>query len=140
MKQRTPNFAVQRAAERLIGSQFRPYGRDRTGVDCVGVLAYVCTQLGFPYKESRAYDCYDYTGDRMFGLLVDHLPLREVETEQPVAGDVLLFGLGKEKQASHVGVKTSRGFVHVLNNKRGVVHTGFDSLWNRRLIAVFEWV
>lgn len=64
---------IVRVARSYIGTKFRMYGRDRTGVDCVGLLYCVGTDLGVkaenftdyktspePVKLQRMLETYTY--------------------------------------------------------------------------------
>jgi hypothetical protein len=46
---------IVKSARSYIGTKFRLYGRERTGVDCVGLLYCVGHDLGINIKDNRDY-------------------------------------------------------------------------------------
>jgi hypothetical protein len=47
--------AIVRAAKSYLGVRFRHQGRDRTGLDCVGLVVRVCNDLGMAVTDTLDY-------------------------------------------------------------------------------------
>ncbi len=46
---------IVRQARTYIGTRWRQFGRDHSGVDCIGLILAVCHDLGIPYKDRPDY-------------------------------------------------------------------------------------
>lgn len=113
------------AARSYVGVKFRMYGRDRTGLDCVGLLFAAASDVGIKAKDFR-----DYSRNPEVKKLQDMLEAytRPVATKHPVHGYVvklrqLLFPM-------HVGIlAVEKGVVSVINaniKKKYVVEDSWD--------------
>ena len=104
-------------ARALVGTPFRPQGRDSGGLDCVGV----------------ALAAYSFTPDsvrRNYSLRGDHKAeiraflaqcFRRIPKTQVRAGDLMLANVGNEQL--HLCIRTAAGFVHAHARVRRVVET-----------------
>jgi cell wall-associated NlpC family hydrolase len=113
-------------------------GRDRNGLDCVGLFIAAAHDLGM-----FVYDDRNYTRDIDAEYLKRHLLVVcnwiEVGDEKP--GDLLLFEVMKNPQ--HVGVLTAnRTMIHTYEWPGGggkVTETVYDKHWKKRLRGAFRW-
>lgn len=107
-----PNDAAAARARALIGTRFRPQGRSRHGLDCVG-LAAAALGLGEARRD------YGLRGGDLAALEagLGDAGLRRVEAK--MAGDVIVLRAGPGQL--HLGVWTGDGLVHADAGLRRVV-------------------
>jgi lipoprotein Spr len=100
----TANYSER--ARGLVGTPFRPQGRNELGLDCVGLLL-------------STYDIPISTVRRNYRLRGDHRGeiecglrdlFRRVPARHSREGDVMLMIVAVDQ--FHLGVKTAHGFVH----------------------------
>ena len=117
-------------ARALVGTRFRPQGRDESGLDCVGVIV---ATFGSPAGRVRRN--YRLRGNhfaelkREMGALFRAVPRRQVR-----CGDVLLMKVPNDQ--AHLGVRTAKGFVHAHAGIGRVVETPGIPEWP--IIAVYR--
>ena len=107
----------------LVGTPFRPQGRDVTGLDCVGLAMRV-----FELPAETVPDDYRLRGrhlHRATGLLGRFF--RRVSETLGQPGDLLL--LAPRADQLHFAVLTMSGFVHAHAGLRRVVETPGDPGW-----------
>ena len=106
-------------ARSFIGVRFRPQGRDREGIDCVG-LAAVAIGVGAPRDYALRGGCPDRVA-----ALIEAAGLRRVAEGSP--GDLALLQAGPAQL--HVAILTPGGFVHADARMRRVVEVPGDPPW-----------
>lgn len=107
----------------LVGVPFRPQGRDRAGLDCVG-LCLVAYRL--PVEWARAD--YRLRGDfrsEIETFIVRHF--RKIVLRDATPGDLMLMQVGPDQL--HLGIRSQHGFVHADVRLRRVVETPGQPLW-----------
>ena len=113
-----------RRARALVGTRFRPQGRDPAqGLDCIGLclLAYhLPTDFGRNDYRLRG----DHRGEIERAILARFRRLRHAQGRP---GDLLLMVPAADQL--HLGVLTSRGFVHADSRLRRVVETPGEPSW-----------
>ena len=110
-------------ARALVGTPFRAQGRNRRGLDCVGLALAAC---GLPGESVRSD--YRLRGDHRTELkreLLRHF--RRVSRSGRRIGDLILVAVAGDQM--HVGVLTDRGFVHADARLRRVVETPGEPEW-----------
>lgn len=108
-------------ARALIGTRFRPQGRDELGLDCVGLVL-----ATFEIPSDRARRDYRMRGDHLRELLAQlQHHFRKAGRDRP--GDVLLMRLAEDQV--HLGVRTDVGFVHAHAGIGRVVETPGFPAW-----------
>lgn len=124
-----PLIHAERALE-LVGTRFKLQGRDRTGVDCLGVVVLV-----FDLPADALPDDYRLRG-RGFGQVIDQAGqyFRRILPCSCRPGDLLL--LAPRDDQVHFAVQTKGGFVHAHAGLRCVVETPGDPDWP--VMAVFR--
>lgn len=129
----TPDEVV-RVARTWVGVPFRHQGRDRNGVDCVGVPIVVLAELGAVEPD---FEIQDYArrpnGDTLESRLVAHCtPL-----PRPVPG--CLIAIRWEKTLAHVALYTDTDtLIHALERHKEVIEHGFRGMWRTRY-ATGSW-
>lgn len=104
-------------AQALVGTSFRPQGRDMGGLDCVGV---VLATFGIPPDAVRSD--YRLRGDyrrEVRERLEEHF--RRLPKTQLRLGDLMLLAAADDQL--HFAVRTAPGFVHAHAGIRRVVET-----------------
>ena len=104
------------AARAMIGTPFRLQGRDRDGIDCVGLVAMV---HGLTDVAPGVYPLRGTSADEIVAELDRHFRRRKESV--PAAGDVLL--LRPARLQHHLGIWTGAGLVHAHAGLRRVVET-----------------
>jgi murein DD-endopeptidase / murein LD-carboxypeptidase len=117
-------------ARALVGTRFRPQGRDSNGLDCIGVAI---ATFGVPKGSVRRN--YRLRGDHAGearAYLDKHF--RRVPATQLRAGDLMLMEVAEDQL--HVAVRTAAGFVHAHAGLRRVVETPGMPEW--RMLGVYR--
>lgn len=102
---------IANTALQWLGAPFKHQGRNRHGIDCIGVVVEVCRDLGLRAPDGSLlvdHDVSGYSREPAQGLLESMLnallvPVQEGQLYQP--GDVLLFRFARWPQ--HCGIVTS---------------------------------
>ena len=113
-------------ARALVGTRFRPQGRDADGLDCIGVI--VATFAIDPASVRNDYRLRSAATDEFEQAL--RLQFRKVPLRQLRPGDVMLMSI--DAQQVHLGVRTAAGFVHAHAGLRRVVETPGLPQWPLR--------
>jgi hypothetical protein len=104
-------------AQALVGTRFRAQGRGEGGLDCIGL---VLATFGIPPEAVRRD--YRLRGDYVHEIRKQlDIHFRRVPQAKLQAGDVMLLAAGDRQL--HLGVRTTRGFVHAHAGIRRVVET-----------------
>lgn len=115
---------IVRRARALVGSRFRPQGRDpETGLDCVGVIL---SAFAIPAGEVRS----DYRLRGSYRREVEDGLLKRFRRVRCVArraGDVLLCPVGEDQ--IHLAIDCGGSFVHADSRLRRVVETPGTPDW-----------
>ena len=113
-----PSDAASRiaSARALIGTPFRLQGRDRDGLDCIGLIAAV---HGLETDAPRAYALRGTTIDQAMEALDRHFARRSAASLR--VADILLLQPGLPQL--HLGLWTGVGLVHAHAGLRRVVET-----------------
>lgn len=119
---RTPGGEIVRRARSLIGTRFRPQGRGRDGIDCVGLAAFA---LGL--DERRVPQDYSLRGTSTaaVGKVLRACGLEPVAIAAP--GDLALFAPGPAQL--HFAVMTGSGLVHADLGLGRVVERPLPAPW-----------
>lgn len=123
-----------RQARTYLGVPFRHAGRDRQGVDCVGVLICAARDLSLTAWDDRDYSRI-VSPERMRGNLLLFADPMPPAARRP--GDVLLFRI--QGAATHVGLLTEPGaFLHAYQSVGCVCEHALAGKWESRLVEVFR--
>ena len=117
-------------ARALVGTRFRPQGRDRSGLDCVGLAM---ATSGMAADAARRN--YRLKGDHrreVEQVLTRYF--RRVGKREARAGDLLLLRVARDHL--HLAVLTTAGFVHAHAGLGSVVETPGAPEWP--LIGVYR--
>jgi hypothetical protein len=107
----------------LVGVPFRPQGRDRAGVDCVGLCL---ATYRIPAEQVRRD--YRIRGEHQREVMASlENWFRRVGEREGLVGDLLLLAVATDQL--HLAVRTENGFVHADAGLRRVVHTPGNPPW-----------
>lgn len=142
-------------ARAMIGVQYKRLGRDRHGIDCLGLMLHVYERQDTEidacleamsmlegYYGSRAWNkdtaaqAYLECSRLLVAGLTNHLHLSTLEDVQ--IGDVLIFSFkSRDRAPDHAGIYVGKGKVVHADMKRGVIEHSLEGRLERRLVGVF---
>ncbi|MGP9790111.1 peptidase [Roseinatronobacter sp. NSM] len=135
------NARALQIARGWIGTPYRHRAARRgVGADCLGLVRGVwCALYGGAGPDVPPYapDWSEAAGrEPLWAALRTHL----VETARAGDGQVLLFRLGPNAMAKHLGVQSRGGgaFIHACP-RAGVVEAPLSAPWARRIVARFDF-
>lgn len=117
-------------ARSWVGVPWVHQGRNRNGVDCIGLLLVTCWALGLSDYD---VDGYGRTPDGDF--MRRECARLMTETRNPCPGDVVVMRFSREPQ--HVGILTERGLLHSWAVPGRVVEVTMPDAWQRRVVAAY---
>lgn len=129
-------------ARKLIGTPWHHQGRNRYGVDCVGMVLLAFRNAGIDYAALVGIEDTARYGRRPPIDIERALPRYCAERiAQPIPGALIFFQWEPENLPRHQGIATERGtFVHA--NATGVakrvVETPWRDPWRRRTHSVWK--
>lgn len=129
----TTRAEIVAAARSYLGVRWHHQGRNRAGLDCIGLVIAVAHDLGL-----SDYDIGGYArvpdGKTLRATMCEQMDLLKRE---PLPGDVLLFAF--QRTPLHTAIRTDTGMIHAFANKRMVIEHGFDAIWRSRLVCAFGY-
>jgi cell wall-associated NlpC family hydrolase len=114
-----------------VGVPFRHQGRDRRGIDCVGLPIVVMQALGAirPDFEATDYPRLPYRDQLLQGILRHCNPV-----PAPIPG--CLVAIKWRRTLAHVAIYSNTGtLIHALQRNGAVVEHGFRGRWLSRLVV-----
>jgi cell wall-associated NlpC family hydrolase len=133
----TPDDVVS-AARIAIGTPFKHQGRTvGAGLDCAGLLAYVCTTLGQIVIEQPGYARRPSNG--LLESALDSQPSIVRVLGKPQSGDFVLMKFETDKAPSHLGIVAGKKLIHSWAVARKVCEHDFDAEWQRRVVRVYRF-
>lgn len=123
------------AARSYVGVPFYHAGRDRNGIDCIGLIACVAKDLGYAFKDNRNYSPKGSYPELMADGISQFCTKREGLDYS--VGDVLLF---KVKRLYHMGIVTGDNLmVHCAFTHPGVTVETSIGRYGKFIDSVWEW-
>lgn len=127
-------------AREYLGTPYHHQGRLKgVGIDCVGLLWGVASELGLPIHNSCDYTRYP-TRD---GRLVRELSLSLAPYASPAEarpGDVLVFWIaGRSQRPQHTALLTGEGILHCYSDVGRVVEHGLSPWWRERIHSAWSF-
>jgi len=133
---------IEREARKVVGAPWVHQGRDITaGVDCLGVLIFVCQNLGVDIQD---YTNYSREPDGVQILSEMRKYFNEIPLEESREGDILIFRMAGEHLPRHVGIITKGTNEYMLVHSievRSTGHTVEETLrrWMRFRTNAFQF-
>ena len=117
------------------GVPYLHQGRNKGGVDCIGLIVAVLMDLDI---HDFSYACnYSIYPDGQ--TLIDRVAEHCTATANPQPGDLLIFRIRKAPQ--HCAILSSRNgeetLIHAYQGVEYVSEHGFDAKWRSRLVQAF---
>lgn len=124
-------------SNKYIGLPYKTHGRDRSGLDCWGLVRLVYSEEFSILLPSLSSEYAENDYSRIEDLMAQYREGWE-PTTAPKEGDVLLFRvMGTE---SHVGIAINEyDFLHIRDGKDSVIDSLKNPLWKKRLIGSFKY-
>lgn len=119
-------------ARSYMGVRWHHQGRNRAGLDCVGLVLATAWDLGLTAID---YDGYGRVPDGV--MLRAELDKHMDRTDTQRLGDVLLMRF--EQQPQHLAIVTDIGIIHAHAMMRRVVEHGLDEVWASRIVGAYTW-
>lgn len=116
-----------------IDTPYREMGRDKHGVDCVGVILVVYGGLGLISYEVPTYN---QVPD---GTFLTHFHYAGFTRKSPALmkiGDAVAFKM--LDHACHCGIVTPKGVLHAYSTEKGVFEQGWTAIRRKSLVAVYN--
>lgn len=119
------------AARGYLGVPFHHQGRNKAGIDCLGLLVVSAKEAGIELEDHKGYSRQP-----------DGITLRSecdrqlIKIDKMKTGDILLMRFRKEPQ--HIAIKTDIGIIHSYQNAGKVVEHGLDAKWIKRIVGVYR--
>lgn len=112
-------------AREYQGVRWLHQGRGRGGLDCVGLILCVMTDLQLPIPE----DVRSNYGRAPTGELLQKVAQYCTRLEQAEAGALILIRWPGEQTPSHAAIRTELGIIHAYKNHLGVKEHGYRAKW-----------
>lgn len=122
-----------------IGLPFKSLGRDRSGLDCWGMIYLVYREIfGVDVPQYREYaDAYDI--EEVSALIRGELVTRWREVSREDMGDVVLFRVRGEP--CHVGLVIARAkFLHSFEGTQSCMERYDAPKWRQRIFGFYRYV
>lgn len=121
------------AARSFLGTRWHHQGRNRAGIDCIGLVVAVAHELGL-LGELDTPNYGRIPDGRTLRAGLD-LYLQPTPTYQ--TGDVLLMRFETDPQ--HVGIVSDIGIIHAYAQMRKVVEHRIDEVWRKRIVCAYSF-
>lgn len=115
------------AARAYLGVPYKHQGRNRRGLDCIGLMIRVGHDLGLSDFDIDGYARVP-SGYKMAQQIAEVCERIPANTAQP--GDMI--HLAFQRQPQHLALLTDIGMIHA-DNTRGVVEHVLDAQWRARI-------
>lgn len=126
---------ILRIARSWLDTKFHHQGRKKgVGVDCIGLIVGVATELGLQPTDQLNY-ARQPDESALKTALENNLQSSELQV-----GAITLFAI--EGRAQHVGIITDchgLGVIHAYAQARKVVEHALDEEWKKRVVATFSF-
>lgn len=123
------------AARSALGVPFLHQGRTLAGLDCAGLVAYVCDTLGVEYIDREGYARRPSGGQ--IEETLDAQPNIERATGQPQPGSILLMRFTGEPQ--HLAIYAGPNIIHSYQTVGKVCEHILDGRWARRIVRIYRF-
>lgn len=120
----TPAQVIE-CARRYLDVRWLHQGRGRGGVDCVGLILAVMSELDLPIPA----DVRSNYGRVPTGELLQKVAQYCTRLAQPEPGALILIRWPAEATPSHAAIRTDLGIIHAYKNHQGVKEHGYRAKW-----------
>lgn len=122
-------------ARTYMGVPYLHQGRNRAGLDCIGLIVCVARDLGMDVQDMDRYTT-DPEPEKLMAGLAGHL--QEIPIGEAAIGDVGLFRVKVIPQ--HTAILTDVGMIHAYSSPSAnrVVEHGISN-WAERMVAAYRF-
>jgi len=124
---------IVEAARSFLKVPFRHQGRNRLGLDCLGLVIMSAELAGVELEDLKGYARVP-DSDRLRSEC--DRQLKKVNMSDMRNGDLLLMVFRTEPQ--HIAIKTDIGIIHSHKADGGVVEHRLDDVWLKRIKGVYR--
>lgn len=126
--------AYLKEARKYINTPFKHQGRNKNGMDCIGIVVVPLREIGFFDYENKNYRRYGLGGEIIEILTKYCYEIPKSASLEP--GDILMFSKGKSQ---HLAVYTGSGIIHANNSIGKVTEHGLDEYWMSMVSRIFRY-
>lgn len=121
------------AARSYLDVPFRHQGRDRTGLDCIGLAIRAAQDVGISVIDDTTYKVVP-NPTKMLAHLMAHC--QEIQRNEITVGTLLWIRFDSDPQ--HVALVTDAGMIHSYSTIGRVVEHGIGPAWKKRIVKAFH--
>ena len=128
-------------AKECVGTRFRHQASLKgVGMDCIGLISWVATAMGFPegkaFRSDPSFRGYARQPDP--ALLKTALDKYLDRVSVPQIGDIVLMRFEKEPQ--HFGILSAKDYlIHAYQPSRKVVENRINDDWRSRIVSYHKF-
>tara|TARA_R110000824_G_scaffold279432_2_gene467623 strand:- start:1010 stop:1405 length:396 start_codon:yes stop_codon:yes gene_type:complete len=123
-------------ARKYLGVPFVHQGRSAEGLDCVGLLVQVASDLGLEAHDFTAYSLRPKAA-KLIALIGESC---DRVTGEPKPGDILIFAMIGPSWPQHAAIKTEAGMIHSYRGgPNKVIEVSFDDHWKEKLHSTWRY-
>lgn len=115
-------------------------GRDRTGLDCIGLLTVLSDELDVPVLDSKDYARWPDGVELMRWLRKTPAITEVIPMSAYREGDLVVFWIRRPGYPQHTGIVGQRGrtLIHTHSGAGKVVQEPFSKFWIKRIAGTFR--
>ncbi|MBB1060434.1 C40 family peptidase [Marilutibacter spongiae] len=133
-------------ARTWLGVRYLHQGRNRFGVDCVGMPHGVYRELGVDLPDFRAYGTEADPAEllaRLRAALGDEVAIAPISAASLLPGDIVVFHFPRSGIPRHLGIVADRAggglnFIESNGNEGRVIERRLDDRYRARITHVFR--
>jgi cell wall-associated NlpC family hydrolase len=122
-------------AKKYVGTPFLHQGRDKNGMDCIGVVVVPLNEIGFFEYDNKNYKRYGLGGE-IIEILTKYCYQIDYPNTDLKAGDILMFS---KQKSQHLAIYTGYSIIHANNNIGKVVEHDLDDKWKELITRVYRY-
>lgn len=119
----------------LIGVQYKKSGRDKSGMDCYGLVKELYDRMG---RNLPDYATPDETS-LIQQLISEERDKSFEELKEPKEGCIALFRIPPYTLHMGIVLKGGEKFIHILENRNVAIEKLNHRIWSKLLIGYYEW-
>lgn len=124
---------LQEAARTYLGCKWHHLGRNRAGIDCLGLLVLAARDVGVELDDKKNYP-RQADGESLLAECDRQLKKADKHNLKP--NDIVVIRFGKSPQ--HIGIVTDIGLIHAYQTAGSVVEHSIDKKWQKRIIRAYQ--
>ena len=127
------------SARAWVGVPYRHLGRDRSGVDCAGLIVNVAHDFGFTVKDNRAYS----NQPKAQTLLAPaERQMWRIERDRIIPGDIVVLWAWDPNEPQHFGIIGDHPHgvtvIHAFSKFSKVTEQSWNAFWNKHFSRIYN--